>query len=269
MTAAIAGSVISSVITRRGKKRQQSSIPLNIRTGFSDFNTKTGEINIDPSVRQGQEDFKTALGGFRGDIGTSFDEFNTGLAGLQERSAGLRENFEGNQSAFRAASLAPLQERIARGRGELDRELGRTGVRGSFANQQRTGFELDAGRDLSIREAEIENTRINKLGDFLGMDAALLKEGLASDTGRLKLLASLEESLLGVSTERFNQELSLLGLPANFIGGTSQNAANQNTSQGLIDQADANLVGDLFADDGSSFDGGSAFDSSNSFGGGR
>ena len=246
MGSAVVGSVVrsasGSAISRKGKKKQQSSIPLNIRTGFSDFNTKTGVINIDPSIRQGQEDFKTALGGFRGDINESFDQFNTGLEGLQGRSDELRANFEGNQSAFRKASLAPLQERIAGARGELDRELGRSEVRGSFANQQRTGFELDAGRDLSIREAEIENTRINKLGDFLGMDADLLKEGLASDTGRLKLLASLEQSLLGVSQERFDQELSLLGLPASFLSGTSRDAAAARSSAGVVGEAAGDLV---------------------------
>ena len=242
-------SLVSFGLSKLAKKKSKSisSVPTNITTGFSSFNTQTGAISIDPSIRQGEEDFRTALGGFRGDIGESFDKFNVGLEGLQERSAGLRETFEGNQSAFRRASLAPLQERIAGARGELDRELGRTGVRGSFANQQRTGFELDAGRDLSIREAEIENTRINRLGDFLGMDAALLKEGLSSDTGRLKLLASLEESLRGISTERFDQELALLGLPSRFIAGTSVDAAAQNVSQGRIDEADTNLFGEVLS----------------------
>lgn len=226
----------------RTATRLGNELTPTVDTGFSTFDPRTGKFNLDPSIRQGQEDFRTATESFRGDINQGFDTFDEGLFGVREGFAGLRSNFEGNQSGFREASLAPLRERIARGRGELDRELNRTGVRGSFSNQQRTGFELDAGRDLSIREAEIENTRINRLGDFLQIDANLLKEGLASSTGRIELLAKLEESLAGISTERFEQELALLGLPANFFAGLSKRADILLNAEGVKAQADVDFI---------------------------
>jgi len=122
---------------------------------------------------------------------------------------------------------------------------GRTGVRGSFAQKARSSLAIESGRALSDRSAQIENERINKLGDFLGMDADLLKAGLASDEGRVSMLSQLEQSLSGISMDRFNQEMALLGLPATFIPGTSRQAEISANARGIEAQQYSKLAGSM------------------------
>jgi len=234
---------------RKGKKQASDLarfiVPENIGTGFSNFNTKTGNINIDPSIRAGQEDFLTNISAFRDPVNSAFSRYDEGLEGLQARSTDLRADFEGNESAFRELTLNPVREAIATRGGALTKELGRTDVRGSFRDQELNNFGLDAGRALSDTEAKIENQRINRLGDFLEMDAGLLKESLGSETGRIGMLSKLESMLAGVSTERFNQEIRLLGLPAALVQGKMAGADILGNAQGLDNAASTELVGSL------------------------
>ena len=256
----IAAGAVGNLLNRRGKKKQQSALPELIQTGNSTYNTKTGVASIDPSIRQGQQSFIDSInneGGFKSDVTSMFDTFDSGMKGVRDEFSTLRGEFEGNQSAFRKASLAPLRENIASASGKLDRELGRTGVRGSFANQAKAGFDFDAGESLTNKEAEIENTRINRLGDFLGIDADLLKTGLTSEQGRAEMMLGLEESLKGISTERFNQEMKVLGLPAQMLQGTAANANASNAREGMFAQTMTNAFGDIIGGIGDSF-GGSA-----------
>jgi len=244
----IGGAVAGKIITGKGKKSSKPGfvIPKNITTGFSSFNTQTGKINIDPSIREGQDTFLENIGNFRGDINESFDRFDTGLEGLGEGVQSLRDQFTGNQSAFRELSLNPIRQSIASRKGALERELGRTEVRGSFANQARDTLSLAAGRELSDAEAKVENERINRLGDFLGMDAEILKQSLTSDTGRINLLKSIEEAAFKVSGIRFDQERSLLGLPGNLAAGKAAEQRAIQNAEGLDTQAGLNLAGEIF-----------------------
>ena len=261
--AGVASAVVGSALNKRGKKNQQSALPELIQTGNSTYNTKTGVASLDPSIRQGQDRYMNSItgvdgvGGFKNDVTSMFDTFDSGMKGVRDEFSTLRGEFEGNQSAFRKASLAPLRENIASASGKLDRELGRTGVRGSFANQAKAGFDFDAGESLTNKEAEIENTRINRLGDFLGIDADLLKTGLTSEQGRAEMMLGLEESLKGISTERFNQEMKVLGLPAQMLQGTAANANASNAREGMFAQTMTNAFGDIIGGIGDSF-GGSA-----------
>ena len=225
----IAGSALGAGIARQGSSSGPKK-PKEISTGFSTFTNyrRKPKFFLDPSIREGQESFLNNVRGLRSQVNPAFDYASSELDSIRDEVIGLRSDFEGNQSAFREASLNPLRERIARREGELDRELERAGVRGTFADQSRTNFQLDAGRELSDQEAIIERERINSLGNLLNMDADLLMQGLQTETGRINMLASLEESLRGVSTERFNQEMQQIGLAMGIPISDAQVAANQN-----------------------------------------
>lgn len=253
----IAGAVAGKAITGKGSKKAGKIaggiVPKKISTGNSTYDTAKGTLNLDPTIRAGQDSFLSAISGMRNPINAAYDTNDAGLAGLSDRSAGLRADFEGNQSAYRDAQLNPLREKIAGRKGELDRNLERTKVRGSFGEQARNTLSLASGRALSDQEAVVENNRINALGDFLGMDADLLKQGLSSETGRISLLASLEDSLRSVSTERFNQEMQALGLPAQFIQGNIAGASIRSNAAGLDAQAGIKLAGTVIEGAGSLF----------------
>ncbi|MCP5005380.1 MAG: hypothetical protein GY941_15805 [Planctomycetes bacterium] len=245
----VGGAIINKVFAKSGEKKSKSNsqliLPDKINTGTSSYNTKSGEFDIDPTIRAGQEEFLTAGKGLKSSINKGFDKYNTGLGDLRDRSSDLRSSYEGNQSDYREAMLNPLREKIALREGELDRNLDRTNVRGSFAQQSRDNLAIESGRALGDAEAQIENQRINKLGDFLGMDADILKSGLASDTGRAEMLFKLEQSLSGISTERFNQEMALLGLPGTLASGGAAKASMIANAQGVNAEADSKLVGSL------------------------
>jgi hypothetical protein len=235
-----------------------------IGTGFSNFerrgsNNNALDISLDPSIRAGQESFLGRVGGLRDSVDPAFDFFQDELGGIRSQVQGLEADFQGNQSAFREQSLNPVRESIARGRGGLNRELGRTGVRGTFADQSRSNFELDAGRTLSDAEANIENQRIQNLSGLLGLDANLLQQGLQSEVGRNQLLLNLEQSLANVSTERFNQELSLLGLGTG-VGVTPLQQAQQMNQQGIFAGEATKAIGGILGSFGGG--GGSPFRSS-------
>jgi len=247
----IAGSAVSSVISGKGRKKAGRTagllLPPKVSTGRSSIlrDPKGVDISIDPSIREGQESFLQSVRGLRGDAVGAFDEFREGLGGLRGEVSGLRADYEGNQSAFREATLNPLRENIATRRGGLEKELGRTGVRGSFANQARDTFELAAGRELTDAEAVVENQRINNLGNLLNMDAGLLKAGLTSEQGRTQLMLQLEQALQGISMDRFNQEMQLLGLPAQYQPGAAGAAGLISNAQGIQNQANTRLFGDI------------------------
>ena len=245
----IGGAVVGRILGGKGRDTARDLaggiVPTKVRTPFSMLNTETGQVSLDPSIRAGQNEFISRIRGMRDPINTAFNTFGTELGGIRGEVRNMISDFEGNQSAFREATLNPLRQRIAARGGELRRNLARTDVRGSFADQSVSNFELDAGRTLTDAEASVENQRINNLGNLLGMDADLLKQGLASETGRLSMLANLEESLLNVSNTRFQQEMAQLGLPASFIPGNAARAGMLANAEGRVAALDSELLGSV------------------------
>lgn len=245
---AIGGIIGGSLDSRRAKKKSNqianTIIPSTINTGNSMYSN--GVTTLDPSIRRMQDSYVSSVGDRVQDVNNAYGEYRMGLRGIQSGVDDLRSSYEGNQSAYRDAMLNPVKEALAKREGALDKELSRTNVRGSFRNQSKTNLAIDSARTISDAEAKIENDRINKLGDFLNMDADILKQGLASDTGRINMLNSLEESLSGISMDRFNQEMSLLRLPATFVSGTTQKAALQTNTEGRSRQFEDQLLGDVF-----------------------
>jgi len=250
------GSSQASKASRKASKAAQMIVPDMVNTGYSTYDPQTGTASLDPSIRSMQDDLIGAQSGFKTDVGSMFDSYNTGLEGLQGQVDTMRADYMGNQSNYREAMLNPVREAIARREGSLDKELGRTKVRGSFAQGARTNLALDSARALSDREAQVENDRINRLGDFLNMDADILKQGLASDQGRLSMLQSIEQSLSGISMDRFNQEMQLLGLPAQFVPGATSAAAITSNAAAMEGRANTQYLGKIFSAAGD-YDGGS------------
>ena len=208
-----------------------------INTGRSSFersgsNNNALDISLDPSIRAGQESFLSNVRGLRSEVDPFFDAAQGELAGIRGELGGLKDFFA-EDAGFTDSVLNPVREGIARRKGELTQELGRTDVRGSFKNAELNKFGFDSSRTLSDATASAETQRIGNLSKLLGMDATLLSQSLQNDVGRTNLLMSLEQSLAGVSTERFNQELSLLGI-GQGVGVTPIQQAQQMNQQGIF-----------------------------------
>jgi hypothetical protein len=207
----LAGTALGAGLSQQG----QAAAPglVRIGTGNSTFkrtgsNNNSLDITIDPSIREGQETFLSNVRGLRGNVDPAFDIAQSELGEIREEIGGLRSFFEG--SGFTDAALNPVREGIDARKGELTRELGRTDVRGSFRDASLNKFGFESSRTLTDATASVEGQRIQNLSTLLGIDSTLIQQSLQNETGRTNLLLSLEESLRGVSTERFNQEMQLL-----------------------------------------------------------
>jgi len=133
---------------------------LNIRSGLSNVDAATGQVNIDPF---GRDLRKNALGDFTGNVGET------------------RNRLLGNQGAFNQARVNPLIETLGRGRGELSRGLSRTGVRGTFRDRALQDFDIAGERALGDQRAIAEQeslTAINSI-DQLMFNAST---GVATDS---------------------------------------------------------------------------------------
>ena len=249
MVETVVSGVVTNALTKRGSSKAKKAagmiVPKTINTGNSIYNTKEGTFELDPSIREMQDSVFGGLSGLKSDVTSAYDDYGSGIESFRGELSGLKGDYIGNQSAYRESMLNPLREQIAKREGSLNKELSRTGVRGSFADQARNNLAIDSGRALSDKEAQIENERIGKLSSFLGMDANLLQASLTSDTGRIKMLGQLEESLSGISMDRFNQEMEMLGLPAAFVGGNAQAAQMTSNAEGIRDQAMLGAFGDV------------------------
>ena len=153
-------------------------------TGRSFLDPRSGGISIDPTGRQ------LNLG--------ALSRFQTGLGQT-------RESLVGQQGAFQEAQVRPLLERLETGRAGLQRELGRTGVRGTFRDRALTDFDIAAGRAEGDARALAQQRALTNIA---AIDQALL-------TGET-----------GVAQNIFNQELAGLGLSVNTVENLKNIAAN-------------------------------------------
>lgn len=151
-----------------------------LTTGLSTLDPRAGTISIDPT---GRDLNLGALGGLRSDL-------------AQQREALL-----GNKGAFMEARVNPLIETLTRGRGQLQRGLGRTGVRGSIGQRALQSFDIAGERALGDARALAEQETQNALN---------------------QITTQLFQGGTGVGTNIFNQELAALNLST----GTMQNLLN-------------------------------------------
>ena len=160
-SSSVPGKIRPGKIRKAALKNKEALLTdLNISTGFSGIDARTGEVNIDPLSRNLRTQ---ALGEFTGNLG----ETRSGLLG--------------NKNAFNQARVNPLIETLARGRGELGRGLSRTGVRGTFRDRALQDFDIAGERALGDQRAIAEQeslTAINSI-DQLMFNA---QTGVATDT---------------------------------------------------------------------------------------
>ena len=245
MGGSILGSVASTVVggalnkksSKSAKKSAGMILPKNIRTGRSSYNTQSGEFVIDPTIRAGLDQSLKDIRSTRSMVADDYARTDAELTGLRGDIRSLRGDYESNSGAYTEAMLNPLRQAIASGRGELKRDLSRRGVAGSsFANQQMTNFDVDSGRALTDKSAEVENMRINALGDFIGMDADIIKEGIRSREGRARLTAELDNILAGRYDMMMGQEMDMLALPGGFTDAGIAKSRIHSNAEGVKNQ---------------------------------
>jgi hypothetical protein len=174
-------------------------------TPFSALDPASGVTNIDPMARE------LGLG--------AFDQFSGALG--DTRSALL-----GNQNAFERARVDPLLRQLEAGRGARERELGRTGVRGTFRNQSLQDFDLAGQRELG-------NARAFAAQDTITMVNAIDSLMFNAGTGTGLNLFNQELASLGIGIDTVNAINSL----ASGLGiGGGQIEAGGVQNQALIDQ---------------------------------
>ena len=170
---------------------------LDISTPNSSVNAGTGAVSIDPLARE-----KT-LGGL--------SDFT---ANLGETRAGLL----GNKGAFQQARVAPLIEQLAAGRGARERDLSRTGVRGTFRDRSLLDFDIAGDRAVADQRALAEQESLSAINaiDQLQFNATS-----------------------GTATNIFNQELAALGFGQETINIINSLANNLAVGAGSIAQGSA------------------------------
>ena len=174
--------------------REKLGIPaFTPSTPFSALDPGSGEVNIDPMARQLGLD---AFGQFSGALGES-------------RSALL-----GNQNAFERARVDPLLQQLMQGRAGRERELGRTGVRGTFRNRDLLDFDLASQRELGNARSIAAQDTINAVQ---AIDTMLFNAGT------------------GTGLNIFNQELASLGLGIDTVNAINALAQGLSTSAASIE----------------------------------
>lgn len=163
-----------------------------------------GTFNMDPSVRALSEE---SLGTTRGLLASTLKS---------------RQDLLGNRADFIRARTNPLREQLAARRGELQRGLGRTGVRGTFANKEMTNYDVAAGRALQ------------------DANATALQEALTTEAGYTQLAQGLNDYINNVGLQRAKQELAAIGLSGDIITKltSAKVAAQQAQDEFGFNQAD-------------------------------
>ena len=154
-----------------GLRSNASTMPGDFQFGAGDTTLRSGRVNFDPRISNLRNE--------------GIDNFRA-----------LLEQAQGNQGAFIQARVNPLVSKIARGRGALNRSLGRRGIAGSsFANQDKTNFNLDSSRSLG--DARSLATQ-ESLGFQSGINKDLLNIATNIQQGDLAGLGLGVNSQLGI-----------------------------------------------------------------------
>lgn len=240
----IASRSASKSSKRAGKQAEEARRRFG-NTGRSSFDTATGRIKFDKQFQQRTALSRGRIDSTRGAVNSAFGDFGTGIAGIREQLGDIRKDFDSNSGAFIQSQLDPVQERIAAESGEQERELGRRGVFGSFGQQAKAATAFRGAQTEAGIRAQAENQRINTLGNFLQMDADLLKAGLTSETGRVDMLNSIEGILEGITQDEFNREVQLLKIASGQAEGSQALDSAAANARGVAEQARLSLAGDV------------------------
>lgn len=215
----MAGAIIGSAITgkmasdsaKRNRPADAPKVDLNRLFSAGGSSLQGGRMNLDPSVGTANTNMLNRVD--RMAAGGDFD--------FGQRFRGLGQEFAGNEGALINARMNPLRQQIAQQGGALERNLGRRGVQGTFANNAMAGFGLDAGRQLGDAQAMATQ-------DALGARTNLLGAEQGAESALTQLLSGTNQNVL-------QNELAKLGLSVNSIQGllgAQQQAASTNAAIG-------------------------------------
>src|SRR3990167_72341 len=166
-------------------------------TPFSKFIGDT--LTLDPSIRSLQEE---TLSGVRGLI----PKLNTATGGFFDNMLSTRNSIRDSASGLKQARLSPLQEAIARRRGELYQSTGLRGLAGSsFQDQSINNFELDAARQLGEASALAD-------ADVLERTTGIDKDIINAIIGKVQIEANLLGLPANIAQQRLQEELQAFAL---------------------------------------------------------
>ncbi len=202
-------------------QKQESSAKTTFdvkRTPYSTFSGDT--LTLDPTIRSLQEETLSGYRGFLPELKTSFGDFTSRLTGardtLTSASAGLKQ-----------ARLSPLQEAIARRRGELYQSTGERGLAGSsFQDQAISNFELDAARQLGEASALAD-------ADVLERQTGIDKDILNAIIGKVQIEANLLGLPANIAQQRLQEELAAFNLGKGNVS-TNIMTGSQDTTTGMF-----------------------------------
>lgn len=168
-----------------------------------------GNISIDPAVEALREE---SLGRARG---------------LRDVASGLRQSTVGNRQAFIKSRLDPFKQQLAERKGELQRSLAQTGVRGTFANREMTAFDIEAAQATQNAEAQA------------------LAEALNTEAGMLQLEGSFDRFFEQVRQGAMNEEFAKLGLSASTVTNLISSAQNEAQLKNSARASNIGLLGNI------------------------
>ncbi len=186
---------------------------------------RTGEVNLDPSIRGLQQQSLSYIPGYQNQLQSNFGNYSQGLGGIL---SGL----QGNQNAYIQARQAPLQQAYAQQSGALQQGNVNRGIAGSsFGNQSLTNLGTDYGTAIGNAGALGMNDSLNAQSGLYGN---LYNAGTQNVSGQSALTNQYNQA----GQQNLQQELASLGLSqANIQGvlgaGDLSATANQNYMTGL------------------------------------
>ena len=226
------------------------SINVNQPFRFGRSRLQGGRLKIDPRFEQNRNRYLEGI--------EELQPLATRFSGFAPRFADLSEEFAGNEGRLINARLNPLRRRIASAEGDLKESLNRRKVFGSFANQDLTGFDIDAGialgdaealatmdalsartdltgREMAAAEADVQNQlRFNQL--YGNAASTILQEelaGLQLSSGVMSKLMAMQADV-EASNRDFNSKVAgtLLGAAGGLFsdGGVTAGSVTSNPS---------------------------------------
>lgn len=221
----------------------------NISGNLSNISGTIGNYqNTLGNQSQSLDPLKNVFGGLSNQVGS----FNNKLGGIGEGYGQLSNEFAGNQGSLINARMNPLKAALAQRGGALERELGRTGVRGTFANQAKTNFSNEAARQIGDAQATATNDALNaragmlnaqqnvlgQQGNMSGQQAQLANL-IAGITNQQSGITGMQSNLAGMQSGIEGQQAALTGQQANNYNQVGANIAQQ---AGLVDRQGATAI---------------------------
>jgi len=201
--------------------------PLSIRgrniTGLDTFNRQdrnalnpfinqtTANINRisnlanDPSALNAFNERSNVL---REGINTALGDFGNLTQGTLADLGGIRQDLASNNNPFIQARVDPLINSLASRRQQLQADINRRGVSGSFANQAVTNFDIEANRAIGNERATATSESLQAQLGTLGQIQATGGQLTEAQLQGFQLSSGLDKTQFDAASQQFNRQLS-------------------------------------------------------------